>query len=442
MADGLCHVDKHVQMAEADVPSATPVPRGPSTLLLGSAADLLTRAGCPVCRYAAESAEAYLAWFALEGHHDTDVLSRVVAARGMCPSHTRRLLTQPGASSRLAAVFRYVIEAAMRDPFARPAPCPACEHDAAAEDRVLEALLDQVEGGDRQAYKRHGGLCLPHLRRAANVHRKVDLRWLTRFMIFRLGDQAPDIELIAGLGDPDAGARALLRNVLETQRPGAGSATCSACWAAANAERSAIAESMRASRGAAARPEECLCTTHLRDCALLGAADPEFLACQAECQAARLHAVVVTKPRLLGISASWLSTRARRALGDPDCRVCRSRDEAAMEEIAQIGAAVRAIEPSTRVQLTVCVQHARRLHDLDAAVGRMVWKSVATEGDQLLRELEAAFAKETWAHRGEARGAEMTAWRRAATFLDGAVRGGCRDEAYPGLDCQSSRRRF
>ncbi len=32
-----------------------------------------------------------------------------------------------------------------------------------------------------------------------------------------------------------------------------------------------------------------------------------------------------------------------------------------------------------------------------------------------------AFRKGTWANRQEARGREMTAWRRAAAFLDGGV---------------------
>ena len=36
-----------------------------------------------------------------------------------------------------------------------------------------------------------------------------------------------------------------------------------------------------------------------------------------------------------------------------------------------------------------------------------------------------AFSKNTWARRHEARGPEMTAWRRAAAFLDGGVFCGC-----------------
>jgi len=39
----------------------------------------------------------------------------------------------------------------------------------------------------------------------------------------------------------------------------------------------------------------------------------------------------------------------------------------------------------------------------------------------LIAELTEAFRKNTWAYRHEARGPEMTAWRRAAAFLDGSV---------------------
>ena len=45
--------------------------------------------------------------------------------------------------------------------------------------------------------------------------------------------------------------------------------------------------------------------------------------------------------------------------------------------------------------------------------------------DMLIAELNEAFSKNTWAHRHEPRGPEMTAWRRAAAFLDGAVFCGC-----------------
>jgi hypothetical protein len=83
------------------MPAATPIPRGPTVLTLYTAADLLTGPGCPVCRYADEAADQYLAWFALEAHADARTITRLCSSLGMCPRHTRGLLSQPGAASRL-----------------------------------------------------------------------------------------------------------------------------------------------------------------------------------------------------------------------------------------------------------------------------------------------------------------------------------------------------
>jgi len=43
----------------------------------------------------------------------------------------------------------------------------------------------------------------------------------------------------------------------------------------------------------------------------------------------------------------------------------------------------------------------------------------------LIAELNEAFGKSTWARRHEIRDPEMSAWRRAAAFLDGNVFCGC-----------------
>ncbi len=83
------------------MPAATPIPRGPTVLTLYTAADLLTGPGCPVCRYADEAADRYLAWFALEAHADATTITRLCSSLGMCPRHTRGLMSQPGAASRL-----------------------------------------------------------------------------------------------------------------------------------------------------------------------------------------------------------------------------------------------------------------------------------------------------------------------------------------------------
>jgi hypothetical protein len=86
------------------------MPRGPTVLTLYSAADLLTGPGCPVCRYAAEAGDRYLAWFALEAHADAVTITRLCSSLGMCPRHTRGLMSQPGAPSRLTAVYRHVLQ--------------------------------------------------------------------------------------------------------------------------------------------------------------------------------------------------------------------------------------------------------------------------------------------------------------------------------------------
>ena len=160
------------------MPAATPIPRGPAVLTLSAAADLLTGPGCPVCCYAAEAADRYPAWFALEGHADAVTITRLCASLGMCPRRTRGLMCQPGAARRLTALYRYLVRAG-RDRLtgraARPASCPACEHDDGAASRALETLLDGLADGRVQDRCREvGGLCIPHLRAAsARTNRQI-----------------------------------------------------------------------------------------------------------------------------------------------------------------------------------------------------------------------------------------------------------------------------
>jgi hypothetical protein len=409
-------------VAEVQLPSAAPVPRSPSVLLLGSATVLLTAPGCPACRYAAESSEAYLTWFALEGHGDAEMLRRLCASRGMCGRHTRRLLTQPGAASRLTAVYKYVVAAAMDNPSAVPAGCPACDQEGAAEDRVLAILLEEVE--ERRQYKLHGGLCLPHLRRAARLNRKRDMRWLIRFMIKRLSESRPDLDLIAGQPGPDTDSRAAFRADLPLRLPVSGPWTCSVCWAAADAERVRLAEaSLPSDSQPGTVPADCMCGPHLRD---VDGGATGTLAWQAARHADRLAQVIDGQRQRLGISHGWwLSSRARRALADPDCPVCRGSEKAAANEIDRRRTTLRDAARDPLGGMPLCVRHVSRLHAVDAVASRVASSALGEYGSQLLSELDTASTKQTWAHRGDARGPEVLAWRRAAVFLDGSVLGGC-----------------
>jgi hypothetical protein len=80
-------------------------------------------------------------------------------------------MNQPGAASRLTAVYRYVIEAArdrLSGQAARLGACPACEHDDGAANRALDTLLEGLaDASVRECYRELGGLCIPHLRTAS-----------------------------------------------------------------------------------------------------------------------------------------------------------------------------------------------------------------------------------------------------------------------------------
>jgi len=73
----------------------------------------------------------------------------------------------------------------------------------------------------------------------------------------------------------------------------------------------------------------------------------------------------------------------------------------------------------------LCVRHLLGLRVLDPWAGHVTAGGAVERAELLIAELNEAFSKNTWARRHEARGPEMTAWRRAAVFLDGGVFCGC-----------------
>lgn len=409
------------------MPSAAPVPRGPS-MLLGSAAGLLERPGCPACRYVSETSDGYLAWFAAEGHYDADLLGRLCTSRGMCPPHTRRLLAQPGARVRLTAVYRYVVEAALRDPLARPAPCLACEQVAGAADRVLAILADDVMTQDRQAYKQHGGLCLPHLRALGRQGRRLDLLWPTRFMLSRLGEETVSLETLAGFSDSDEADREENAGAVPEHRA-ADRWVCAACWVAAGVERVLLAKAAAVPGSAAApgdtgrRESAALCPQHLRDAARGRGRRSAVLAGQAGCHAARLLQVFAGRPRRLGFASGWLSPRARKAFAEPDCPVCRGVHAAGAREVARVARRITAagsLDPDDGL----CCRHVRDLASSHASAGDAAVQAAHAHGTLLLAELVHAHAAPARGSGQETGRQEPGAWRRAPVFLDGAVSGG------------------
>jgi len=427
------------------MPSAAPIPRGPSALPLGSAEGLLTRAGCPVCQYAAEAGDRYLGWFALEGHADPVMITRLCASLGMCAGHTRRLIGQPGAAARLTAVYRYLLQAAL-EPLAgrvrwRLATCPACQHDEAAAGRALDTLLDGLPGpGVRERYLELGGMCWPHVRAAASVrgHRRA-AAWAAGAAAASTAGRPASLGLLAGGPDHDAGERARLRAALPAGgRPPPGA--CLACFTSARAEAAAVTGLVQAVvRGplpgeagtAGPRHPGGLCAGHLHDAALLPGGDgAAVLGWQAGGQAASLAALARSPGRRRGGPAGWLRGRPAPAPGD-ECPVCRARERAARQALRHWAAPQAAAAahrdgtpPARRDGQLLCVRHVLGLRAADPAAGQLAAGDAARRAAALIGELAEAFRKSTWAFRHESRGAEATAWRRAVAFLDGGVFGG------------------
>jgi hypothetical protein len=399
------------------MPSATPLPRGPSVLTLYSAADLLTAPGCPVCRYASEAADRYLGWFALEGHAQPGMITSLCGSLGMCARHTRRLMSQPGAAVRLTAVYRYVLTAA-RDRIAggTPAtdPCPACRHDDAAADRALDTLIEGLASGEALDRCRDlGGVCIPHLAAAARSAPPRVTGWLADVTRGTLECGQTRIGWLAGI-DRDAEARARLRQAL----PGPGAAVpgaCAACVAGARAERDGLARLPGLADSAEdADPGLVVCGLHLADAALaaaLAGRERPLLAWQAACLA--------SGPR----RAAWragLRSLAHRAR-HPGCMICDCGADAAQRALVSIASAPA---PPRRLH-TLCVRHHFVLRKLDRRAARLLGPGLAGDADVLTGELTDAFDQTTWARRRGGPVQQSAVWQQAAAFLDGAVFGGC-----------------
>ena len=231
------------------MPSAVPVPRGPSHLILFGAEDLLRGAGCAVCRYESEADERFCGWFALEAHADPSMITRLNRSLGMCPVHTRALLRQPGAGIRMTAVYRYLLRAAAEYLTAGTSPqasCPACVHGAEATLRAVDTLVTALQDEElREGYRDGGGLCLPHLRAALPRSGRRLGSWLARDLAGRLAGTRPDLALLAGDQDADADLRARLRAALLAAPASAATGerwVCPVCLTAAQAERDALAQ--------------------------------------------------------------------------------------------------------------------------------------------------------------------------------------------------------
>ena len=409
------------------MPSATPLPRGPSHLALFGAEDLLHGPGCPVCRYVDEAADRFRAWFALEAHAEPSMITRLCRSLGLCPAHTRALLVQPGADRRLTAVYRYVLRAAARylaDGTSPPAGCLGCARDAEALTRAVDTLLTGLADDDvRERYHATDGLCLPHLRVAvARCGRRLTA-WLAGQAAASLATGRADLPAIAGDHDADARIRVRLRAVLPAAMPPAAAlpaGICPVCLTAALAERDLLAGAAPAAGHA--EPDvthASFCAVHLRDACSTGSqAAAERIVAAESVRAAAWLAGLASAPRL----RSALRNPAGRRRGPAAAR-CPACEAAGAAETLQLMAIARSAGGHARPP-GLCLRHVIALRRRDPRSAEAALMEAGRTTQTVLHELEQALDKRTWARRHEPQGREMTAWRRAAALIDGRVYGG------------------
>jgi hypothetical protein len=411
------------------MPAAAPIPRIPSLLTCYDAADLLTGPGCPVCRYARESSDRYLNWFALEGHADSVTLTRLCGSLGMCGCHTRRIMGQPGAPVRLTAVYLYLIRSArarLAAPATPLADCPACEHDAAAADRALDTLLDGLAGEATRFRCRElgGGLCIPHLSAAAARGPSLAVRWLADTMTAILLAHDADLAWLTGTIDDDAEVRTVLRRALPLAAA-PGSDVCAACLASAYAVRNCVSKLMQSGgNGGPQDPGALLCQAHLGDATTVAASKRQLewlLLWQADRHTAGLAGRSDPASKINCKALAWLMAARRRQRDSQPCDLCASQEAAAHGAIDDYRQTLRIVPPAPGQRAALCVRHLLTLRACDPWAGRVTARGAVAHADCLIAELGEAFAKNTWQRRNEPKGREAAAWRRSAAFLDGSV---------------------
>ena len=220
-------------------------------------------------------------------------------------------MSQPGAASRLTAVYQYLMRAA-RDRLsgraARLATCPGCGHDDGAAGRALDTLLEGLDSIPvRERYRELGGLCIPHLRTASarGGHRVVG--WLSETMTAVVTARSASPGWLAGT-DHDAAVRAVLRRTAPAM-VSPGSEMCVVCLATGRSETHCLGEILRASDGD--QPDRrLLCGGHLNDLVVLAGQwrAPSLLAWQAGCLATDLTWRPASSPG----PARWLPRSRRR----------------------------------------------------------------------------------------------------------------------------------
>ena len=162
----------------------------------------------------------------------------------------------------------------------------------------------------------------------------------------------------------------------------------------------------------------------LNDLALLrGPADLlPLLAWQADCLASDTVRPATRQRRRRNVSLPILRRVVERGPWDQGaCAVCRCGQDAASQALRDAPTIPRPPDPGRGHQGQLCVRHLLMLRAPGRQARPPESMSATCRADLLGAELSEAFRKASWGNRHEQRGVEMSAWRRAAVFLDGRV---------------------
>jgi hypothetical protein len=443
----------------------------PSAITIGDALRSLAQPGCPVCRYTDDAAGRFFTWFAIETASVPNMIIRLRNSGGMCATHTRRLLHQNGADSRLTSLYREILPALRARVAAAEADdlaCPACESGeeavAAAWDSMRDALADERV---RRRYAHADGLCMPHLLRVFDSELPARATLLAHSAANRLSRQQDLLATLAGT-DAEAPLRARWRALLPTtgtlgeadadpvdtlsrQRARLAVRACPVCLAEGQSERRYLiwlaSEYHREPHGLDHEPGG-FCPRHLHDLTVL---DPPVAdwALRRECHrwadrlARSLSILDPARPdgdssalasadrrerrpdggldALLGARRST-QERIREAIRREPCMVCRAVQATAVGETGLLLAALRdrSVAAAYETAAGLCLHHVRSLA-VDGEVAALAQRVALARADLLSHELSEASRKTGWLARHEAKGPETTAWVRAPALIDGRV---------------------
>jgi inorganic pyrophosphatase len=403
---------------------------------LREAQHLLRGGLCAVCRERDDNASRWLAYFIAESHTDAGVMSRLAAATGFCPAHTRHLLADASAPWLMPQIHDVALRGGLRhlsDQDVRRSPCPACAAGRDAAERARSTLLRVLERPEMRTAISGSTVCLPHLATLAAHADPRQALWLAETASAHLDERPPDVDSLAGL-DPDADRRAeqyaRLDRFLPVERARQASAVshrwetdlqigcCPLCLAEQRAVRRLLRWMATSNgHGDLGREETGLCSRHLHDLTATGGDNvAAILAVNADTWLARLVRFRrrLTEGRDARRSAGPELTRAA------SCRACEEEATAGRRQLALLAAQVHDFVGAQAYAHThgVCLRHAVTHHGALPAAARSLLEARLA---QLRWEVDEALRKQDWHTRHEVKGAEMRVGRRAPTLLDGRV---------------------